>query len=66
MLFPGLNKETSNIIFTYTPMHGVGYPYIEKAFKNSKFKVCVRFLYELFITKLLNVLFTNLLSQLYQ
>ncbi|XP_050524981.1 phosphopentomutase isoform X2 [Daktulosphaira vitifoliae] len=41
LLFPDLNKEISNIIFTYTPMHGVGYPYIEKAFKNSKFNPVV-------------------------
>ena len=29
-------NETSNMEFVYTAMHGVGYPYIERAFKIAK------------------------------
>lgn len=39
MLFPDLEKRKTNIIFTYTPMHGVGYPYIKNVFENAKFNV---------------------------
>lgn len=39
MLFPNLEKKKTNIIFTYTPMHGVGYPYIKNVFDNAQFNV---------------------------
>lgn len=41
MLFPNLEKKDTNIIFTYTPMHGVGYPYIKNVFENAKFNVSI-------------------------
>lgn len=41
MLFPDLEKKDTNIIFTYTPMHGVGYPYIKNVFENAKFNVSI-------------------------
>lgn len=41
MLFPNLEKKKTNIIFTYTPMHGVGYSYIQNVFHNAKFNVSV-------------------------
>ncbi|XP_025409352.1 phosphoglucomutase-2 isoform X2 [Sipha flava] len=37
LLFPNLEKKKTNIIFTYTPMHGVGYPYIRNVFESAKF-----------------------------
>jgi len=41
LLFPNLEKKNTNIIFTYTPMHGVGYLYIQNIFDNAKFNVCI-------------------------
>jgi len=41
MLFPNLDKIKTNIIFTYTPMHGVGYRYIKNVFENAKFNVSI-------------------------
>lgn len=41
ILFPNLKKKNTNIIFTYTPMHGVGYSYIKNVFENAKFNVSV-------------------------
>ncbi|XP_025205584.1 phosphoglucomutase-2 isoform X2 [Melanaphis sacchari] len=41
MLFPNLDKKKTDIIFTYTPMHGVGYPYIKDVFENAKFNPVV-------------------------
>lgn len=41
MLFPNLDKKKTNIIFTYTPMHGVGYPYIKNVFEIAKFNVSI-------------------------
>jgi len=41
MLFPNLDKKKTNIVFTYTPMHGVGYPYIKNVFENAKFNVSI-------------------------
>lgn len=55
MLFPNLDKNKTNIIFTYTPMHGVGYTYIKNVFENAKFNVsiyeveqnCIRSIYNI-------------------
>jgi phosphoglucomutase/phosphopentomutase len=41
LLFPNLEKKKTNIIFTYTPMHGVGYPYIRNVFESAKFNVSI-------------------------
>lgn len=41
MLFPNLDKKNTNIVFTYTPMHGVGYNYIKNVFENAKFNVSI-------------------------
>lgn len=41
ILFPNLEKKKTNIIFTYTPMHGVGYAYIKNVFDHAKFNVSV-------------------------
>lgn len=41
ILFPNLEKKKTNIIFTYTPMHGVGYAYIINVFDHAKFNVSV-------------------------
>ncbi|XP_050430140.1 phosphopentomutase [Adelges cooleyi] len=41
MLIPGLDKKSTNIIFTYTPMHGVGYSYIRNAFEKANFNPVV-------------------------
>lgn len=41
ILFPNLVKTNTNIIFTYTPMHGVGYPYIKTVFEHTKFNVSI-------------------------
>lgn len=43
MLFPDLEKKNTNIIFTYTPMHGVGYPYIRNVFESAKFNASYSF-----------------------
>lgn len=39
ILFPNLEKKKTNIIFTYTSMHGVGYPYIKNVFGTAQFNV---------------------------
>lgn len=41
LLIPNFEKEKkdSKITFTYTPMHGVGYPYIKNVFEHVKFRV---------------------------
>lgn len=39
LLFPNLEKKKTDIVFTYTPMHGVGYPYIKNVFDHAKFNV---------------------------
>lgn len=41
MLFPNLEKKKTNIIFTYTPIHGVGYPYIRNVFDHAQFNVSI-------------------------
>ncbi|KAF0769292.1 phosphoglucomutase-2 [Aphis craccivora] len=41
MLFPNLDKKNTNTVFTYTPMHGVGYNYIKNVFENAKFNPVV-------------------------
>lgn len=37
---PDLYPNTS-LKFTYTAMHGVGYPYIKKGFETYGYKVCI-------------------------
>lgn len=44
MLFPNLEKKKTNIIFTYTAMHGVGFPYIESVFEHAQFNVSFHFI----------------------
>lgn len=44
VLYPNINEKT-NIKFTYTAMHGVGFDYMSRAFETASFKVFFLFFF---------------------